>query len=419
MASGLLSTPQNSPMEPGPALLRDPEEWMPIYFTETSEPVSIFGSCAFMHRDSLKFVTCSGTQALCTWQTVSEDTTDTVDPISTYTWETSELSLANKSSARIVSIAAESMATDNKLLLWVACSQRSRDSNNMKHFLNVYGSEYSLLDSLGVITSTSHLVELNASPGPLVKIPAIAASIFLLACGEQCLAFEYNAINEPSIVALDLCPFFSDLPPAKGGIASLCCVPCAEGMLVGYGSYEGIATFGRFSLHDDPTLSKEGSTQSPWWECLQQVVVHLDVAPLTALCPLPSDPNIIVITSAIGQASIHDVRPTSPAAPLIIPLTSAESLLCALVVPVSTAGSDMILLGSFGCTIWGWERHRATGEVTLRWKKGMSAAVSSLHLCDLTGDGLEELVAVTHRGVHFFRLSIFPYMDTIRASICE
>ena len=45
------------------------------------------------------------------------------------------------------------------------------------------------------------------------------------------------------------------------------------------------------------------------------------------------------------------------------------------------------------------------GEYRLHWKRSFSQPIAAMQYLDITGDGLQELVVVTVRGIHILQVS--------------
>ena len=78
---------------------------------------------------------------------------------------------------------------------------------------------------------------------------------------------------------------------------------------------------------------------------------------------------------------------------------------CSLVCDIHMDGKPTLLLGTYGQELLAYRSDPESGWI-LAWQKSFSHPILSLDYCDVTGDGVKELIALTTRGVQVLQVII-------------
>lgn len=79
-----------------------------------------------------------------------------------------------------------------------------------------------------------------------------------------------------------------------------------------------------------------------------------------------------------------------------------DVITCSIVCDVQMDQQPTILLGTYGQEMLAYRQHNF--EWDLAWQRSFSHPVLALDYCDVTGDGVRELVALTTRGVQILQV---------------
>lgn len=75
---------------------------------------------------------------------------------------------------------------------------------------------------------------------------------------------------------------------------------------------------------------------------------------------------------------------------------------CSLVCDIQMDQQPTILIGTYGQELLAYRR--IEDSWSLAWQRSFSHPVLAVDYCDVTGDGVRELVALTTRGVHILQV---------------
>ncbi|KAK2716875.1 KICSTOR complex protein kaptin-like isoform X2 [Artemia franciscana] len=119
--------------------------------------------------------------------------------------------------------------------------------------------------------------------------------------------------------------------------------------------------------------------------------------------PLEASVNVIVTPSGSSSLVFRNVLHNGLTTRQKLPSSeNFDVVTCCTVGDVTMDGIDEIILGTYGQVILCYKCNREGGWELL-WKKVWSDSVLQLHYCDLTGDGVKELVVLTTNGVQILQ----------------
>lgn len=82
-----------------------------------------------------------------------------------------------------------------------------------------------------------------------------------------------------------------------------------------------------------------------------------------------------------------------------------DSIICSSLGDITCNGYKELVIGTYGkmILVYGFQNQKDLPQAELLWKKGLAHPVLSVTMCDVTGDGLDEIIILSTAGVHILQ----------------